>query len=98
MKVNILNGEGTTGLASTAESILNDNINADSQIMEIVETKNADNWDYTQTKIMVFTSGTRVPELAQSIQQQLGVGVIESSDSNVDNVDISVILGSDYTN
>ena len=98
IKINILNGEGTAGLATTAEGILNDSINADTAVMEVVETKNADNWDYDQTKIVVFTTNAGVSELAQSIQQQLGVGIIESSDNNLDNVDISVILGSDYTN
>ncbi|MGM0365246.1 MAG: LCP family protein [Actinomycetota bacterium] len=98
IQINILNGEGTTGLASTVEEILVEKINDPSPVMEVIETKNADSWDYTQTKIIVFTSREGVSELAQDIQQQLGVGAIESSDDNVDNVDITIILGSDYTN
>jgi len=98
VQINILNGEGTTGLAATVEDILVGKLNDPSPVMEVVETKNADNWNYTQTKIIVFTTREGVSELAQNIQQQLGVGVIESSDNNVDNVDISIILGSDYTN
>ncbi|GAI39158.1 unnamed protein product, partial [marine sediment metagenome] len=44
------------------------------------------------------TSGEGVNTLARQLQERLGVGVIKYSDNNVDNVDISIILGSDYTN
>lgn len=98
IKVNILNGEGTAGLAATVEDILEEEFNSETKVLEVVETKNADNWDYTQSTITVFTNKEGVTELAQDIQEQLGVGVIESSDNNVDNVDISILLGSDYTN
>ncbi len=98
IKVNILNGEGTAGLAATVENILEEEFNSETKVLEVVETKNADNWDYTQSTITVFTNKEGVTELAQDIQEQLGVGVIESSDNNVDNVDISILLGSDYTN
>ncbi len=98
IEINILNGEGTTGLATTVEDILVERFNDPTPVMEVVETKNADNFDYDQTIIMVFTTREGVTDLAQDIQQQLGVGVIESSDDNVDNVDISIIIGGDYTN
>ena len=98
IRVNILNGEGTTGLANTVEDILVERLNDPEPVMEVVEKKNADHFDYGQTKIIVFTDMEGVSQLAQEIQQRLGVGVIESSDDNVDNVDISIIIGSDYTN
>ena len=98
IKINILNGEGTAKLAFTAKGIIESYFNEDGKILEVVETKDADNWNYTQTKIIIFTSGEGVNTLAQQLQERLGVGVIEYSDNNVDNVDISIILGSDYTN
>jgi len=98
IKINILNGEGTAKLALTVKEIIESNFNEDGKILEVVETKDADNWDYTQTKIIIFTSGEGVNTLAQQLQERLGAGVIEYSDNNVDNVDISIILGSDYTN
>ncbi len=98
IKVNILNGEGTAGLAAKVSEILDEKFNSESKILEVVEEKDADNWDYTQTTITVFTNREGVTELAQNIQEQLGVGVIESSEDNVDNVDISILLGSDFTN
>ncbi|MCJ7728112.1 MAG: LCP family protein, partial [Actinobacteria bacterium] len=98
IKINILNGEGTAKLAFTAKEIIESYFNENGKILEVVETKDADNWNYTQTKIIIFTSGEGVNKLAQQLQERLGVGVIEYSDNNVDNVDISIILGSDYTN
>lgn len=98
VKLNILNGEGTARLAATAEEILESHFNAESNVIEIVETKDAANWNYTQSEIIVFTSNDAVEALAQQIQERLGVGIIKKSDDNPDNVDITVILGSDYTN
>jgi anionic cell wall polymer biosynthesis LytR-Cps2A-Psr (LCP) family protein len=98
IEINILNGEGTALLAATAQKILEEHFNAEEEVLEVVETKDAGNWDYEQTEIIIFNSGEKVNELAQKIQERLGVGVIKYSDDNVDNVDISIILGSDYTN
>ena len=96
VKINILNGEGTALLAATAEGILEDYFNAEEEVIEVVETKDADNWNYTQTEIILFDSKETVNDIAQQIQERLGVGIIKYSDNNVDNVDISIILGSDY--
>ena len=98
IEINILNGEGTALLASTAQGILEDHFNAEEEVLKVIETKDADNWDYTQTEIILFNSREKVNELAQQIQERLGVGILKYSDDNVDNVDISIILGSDYTN
>ena len=98
VKLNILNGEGTGGLATTAQEIIEDHFSGSDPAIEVVETKNADNWNYEQTEIIIFTSKAGVEELAQQLQEVLGAGVISKSDNNVDNVDISIILGSDFTN
>jgi len=98
VKINILNGEGTAKLAFTVKGIIESYFNEDGKILEVVETKDAPNWDYDKTKIIIFTPGEGVNTLARQLQERLGVGVIEYSDNNVDNVDISIILGSDYTN
>ena len=98
VKINILNGEGTARLAATAKEILQDHFNAESKVLEVVETKDAANGDYAQSEIIVFTSNEAVEALAQQIQERLGVGIIKKSEDNPDNVDISVILGSDFTN
>lgn len=98
IKIIVLNGESTKGLAATVTDILEDHFNAEEKVVEMSEPRDADNYNYTQTKIIIFTSGEGVNTLARQLQERLGVGVIEYSDNNVDNVDISIILGSDYTN
>ncbi len=97
-KIIVLNGEGTTKLAATVTDIIDDYLNSGGERVIMMEPKDADNHDYTQTRITIFSSGEGISELAQSIQERLGVGVIEYSENNVDNVDISIIVGSDYTN
>ncbi|MBN2073395.1 MAG: LCP family protein [Actinobacteria bacterium] len=92
----ILNGEGTAGLAKTVKDILEDHFNADTDVIKVVETKDADNWDYTQTEIR-YSGGEGMEALAQQIQERLKVGVIKKSDSNPDGVGITVLIGSDYT-
>lgn len=98
VKLIVLNGEGTTGLAATVTGILEEYLNAEEETVVMLEQRSADNFNYTQTGIIIFTSTEGVNEVAQKIQERLGVGVIEYSEDNVDNVDISIILGSDYTN
>jgi len=98
VKLNILNGEGTTGLAATAQKIIEDHFSGSDPVIEVVEIKSADNYNYEQTEIIIFTSKAGVDGLAQQLQEVLGAGVISKSDNNVDNVDISIILGSDFTN
>jgi len=93
----ILNGEGTAKLASTVQGILEDHFNKDEKIIEVKETRDADNWKYTQTEIIIYADDEGIEAFAQQIQERMGVGVIKKYDNNVDNVDITVIVGSDYT-
>jgi anionic cell wall polymer biosynthesis LytR-Cps2A-Psr (LCP) family protein len=97
VKVIVLNGEGTGGLAATVTDILEEYFNSEEETAILLEPRSADNYNYTETEITIFTSREGINEVAQRIQERLGVGVIGYSDNNVDNVDISITLGSDYT-
>jgi LCP family protein required for cell wall assembly len=96
IKMNILNGVGTAGLAKKAKTQLETSMNSTQKIIEITEVKDADNFDYEQTQIIFFENTDEINNIAQQIQKELGTGVIKYSDSNPDNVKISVILGKDY--
>lgn len=96
-KIIVLNGEGTAGLAATVTGILNDHFNSAGETVVMLEPKSAVNFNYDTTEITVYSSGEEVNEIAQKIQERLGVGKIEYSDDSADNVDISIIIGSDYT-
>ena len=97
LDVNVLNGEGTQGIAATVKGILEDNLNKNGKTIKVVEATNADNFSYSQTKIITFTDKEGIQDIAKKIKDVLGVGVISSSTNNVDKVDITVIIGSDYT-
>lgn len=95
--VNVLNGEGTQGIAATVKGILEDSLNKNGKTIKVVEAKNANNFSYSQTKIITFTDKEGIQDIAKKIKDVLGVGVISDSTNNVDKVDITVIIGSDYT-
>lgn len=95
--LNILNGEGTGGIALTVKSILEKELNKVQKTINVQETKNADNFKYTATKIITSTDKAGIKEMAESIKKTLGVGAISESSTNPDKVDITIIIGSDYT-
>jgi len=95
--MNVLNGEGTQGIAATVKDILEDNLNKDVKTIKVIEAKNASNFSYSKTQILTFTDKEGIQGIAAKIKDVLGVGVISASTDNVDNVDITVIIGSDYT-
>ena len=95
--LNILNGEGTQGLALTVKKILEDNLNKEMVTINVKETKNADNFGYKTTKIIINSSKEGASGMADRIKSILGKGEVSESSSNPDNVDITIIMGSDYT-
>ena len=95
--VNVLNGEGTTGIAATVKGILEDSLNKNGKTIKVVEAANADNYNYKETMIITFTDKEGIQDIAKKIKDILGVGVISGSTNNADKVDITVIIGSDYT-
>jgi N-acetylmuramoyl-L-alanine amidase CwlD len=96
--VNILNGQGTPGIAAKVKSKIEADLSKYKNIIKIIEAKNADNFNYKNTKIIMFTAKTGINNIADDLKKSLGAGVISKSTNNVDNVDITIILGSDYTN
>ena len=94
--INILNGEGTSGLASSAKDIIEENLNSEQKVINIKETKNADNFNYSETEILIHTDKAGINDIANNIKEVLGVGTVSESSNNPDNVDITVILGSDF--
>ena len=97
LDVNVLNGEGTQGIAATVKGILEDNLNKNGKTIKVIEATNADNYNYKETMIITFTDKEGIQDIAKKIKDVLGVGVISSSTNNADKVDITVIIGSDYT-
>ena len=94
--VNILNGQGTKGIAALAKGIIEVAFGSNKNILKIIETKNADNFNYKKTRIIIFTSKAGTDKVAEDLKKLIGVGEISKSADSFDNVDITVIIGSDY--
>lgn len=87
VRVIIYNGAGTPGIAGRAAQQL---IAAG---MRVVDTKNADRFDYDTTMVVVQDGNTEQGELVRSA---LGVGEVVDKPSEQDVADVIVIIGRDY--
>ena len=93
----VLNGEGTQGIASTVTKIITDDFNKEDTVIEALKPRNADNSRYTSTRILIHTDKAGNENIAERIKAILGVGTVSTAQDNPDNVDITIIVGSDYT-
>ena len=87
VRVIIYNGAGTPGIAGQAAQQL---IAAG---MRVVDTKNADRFDYDTTLIVVQDGNT---EQGDVVRSALGVGEVVDKPSEQDVADVIVIIGLDY--
>jgi len=67
--VNILNGQGTLGIAAKVKSIIETGISKDKNIIKITEAKNADNFNYKKTRIIIFTKKTGIDNVANELKK-----------------------------
>ncbi len=86
-RVIVYNGAGAPGIAGEAAQQLIRNG------FRVVDTKNADNFDYKTTKVVVQNG---LLKQGQEIVRVLGVGSAESKPSDQDVADVIVIIGKDY--
>ena len=96
--VNILNGQGTQSIAASARDKIEAALGNNKYLIKITEAKNADNFNYKKTRIIIFTKKTGIDNVANDLKKLIGAGEISKSTNNVDNVDISIIIGNDYKN
>lgn len=90
IRVKILNGAGTPGIAGTAKSLL-----SDSGFKELV-TANADNYDYETTVYQIKAKYSDVEsELTKALDGSVKTPKVEEL-SDKDTSDIIVILGADF--
>lgn len=87
IRVIVYNGAGIPGIAGEAAQELIRNG------MRVVDTKNADRFDYKESLIVVQDG---VLENGQRVRDVLGVGTIVDQPSEQDVADIIVIIGADY--
>lgn len=87
VRVIIYNGAGTAGIAGAAAQQL---IGAG---LRVVDTKNADRFDYDTTLIIVQDGNT---EQGEQVRATLGVGEVVAKPSEQDVADVIIIIGRDY--
>ncbi|MDZ4655312.1 MAG: LytR C-terminal domain-containing protein [Coriobacteriia bacterium] len=87
VRVIVYNGAGIPGIAGEAAQELIRNG------MRVVDTKNADRFDYDESLIVVQDG---VLENGQRVRDVLGVGTIVDQPSDQDVADVIVIIGADY--
>jgi len=86
-RVIVYNGVGTPGVAGAAARELI------TQGMQVVETRNADRFDYGSTLVVVQDGDM---EQGERVRDALGVGEVVDQPSSQDVADIIVIIGADY--
>jgi hypothetical protein len=87
VRVIVYNGAGKPGIAGEAAQVL---IRAG---FRVVDTKNADNFEYQKTRVVV-----RRGDMArgEAVRKAIGVGVITVEPSTSDITDVIVIIGKDF--
>ena len=87
-RVIILNGSGRPGVArKAADNLLG-------KEFTIVDIKNADNFNYQQTQLIIYNKNK--VKAANKVKKLLGYGNIITKNTPQDVVDIVIILGKDY--
>jgi hypothetical protein len=86
-RVILYNGAGAPGIAGeAAQQLIRGGF-------RVVDTKNADNFNYATTKIVVQRGDVKQGE---EIARILGVGKVEQQPSEQDVADVIVVVGKDY--
>ena len=88
IRVRILNGAGTPGVAQDVQPLLVD-IGA-----EVTLSGNADRFDYQTTQVVYYDDADL--ESARAVAEALGVGEVVKSRNQLAVVDVTVVVGADF--
>ncbi|MGI8576255.1 MAG: LCP family protein [Egibacteraceae bacterium] len=90
VRVQVLNGVGTPGLAEAVDQALRGGG------FRVVQTENANSFDYAETRILVYDERESTLERADRVRELLGTGSIQVSRQPQSMVDMSIVVGSDF--
>jgi hypothetical protein len=86
-RVIVYNGAGVPGIAGqAAQQLIRSGV-------RVVDTQNADSFDYKTTKVVVKRGDTKIGDQIRSV---LGVGTVSMEPSPADVADVIVIIGKDF--
>jgi len=91
-RIVVRNGVGTAGIGQTVTRRLN------AAGFSVVQTGNADNFDYKTTQVLIFDSGDRAVSEGEAVAAALGLSAdaVEVSDVEQSVADVIVTVGADF--
>jgi polyisoprenyl-teichoic acid--peptidoglycan teichoic acid transferase len=90
VRVQVLNGVGVPGVGQLVDRRLGGGA------FRIVLSDNARDFDFTETRILVYDESPRSMEAAQRVRERLGVGTIQVSRQPQSVVDLTIVVGADF--
>ena len=91
IRVQVLNGVGTPGIGEQVDRRL------EGAGVRVVLTDNARSFDFARTRILVYSEDDASLAAAELVQQRLGVGTIQISRQPQSVVDLTIVVGADFT-
>ena len=91
VRVQVLNGVGTPGIGQAVDRRL------EGAGFRIVLTDNARSFDFVDTRILVYREDEESMAAAREVQRLLGVGSIQISRQPQSVVDLTIVVGADFT-
>lgn len=89
-RIRVLNGVGEPGIANEVAKKLTDDG------YKVVDTKNADNFDYAETQLIIYSDKPQNLAMVNRVKSLLGVGKIVIDNLPQDVADLTIIIGKDY--
>jgi hypothetical protein len=91
LRVQVLNGVGTPGIGRQIDQRL------DGEPVRVTLTDNAVNFEQATTRILIYDDNPAIREAAERVRERLGVGTIELSRQPQSVVDLTIVVGADFT-
>ena len=88
IRVQVLNGVGVPGIGQMVDARLPSDA-------RITLTGNASSFDFEQTRILVYSEDAEALDVAERVQDALGVGTIQVSRQPQSVVDLTIVVGED---
>lgn len=90
VRVQVLNGVGVPGIGHAVGRRL------EGAGYRIVLTDNASSFDFSQTRVLVYSESPQARRQAERVRERLGVGTIQVSRQPLSLVDVTIVVGADF--
>lgn len=87
-RAQVLNGVGAPGVGQLVDTLVSGDV-------RLVLTGNANHFDHTETRLVIYEETAAALDLAERVRARLGVGTIQVSRQPQSMVDITIVVGAD---